>query len=302
MGVDVSTSKCSLQKAVGNCWQHHHWSLGDKQWYVKPAEPNDRIVTVHWVPPEMDDKIIISYLCKFRTVDLNVTEHCVFDDKHKLAGIKTGIRRYKVKFHDTVYVHNYVIFGFDDVMFPFPGQTPECSRCGQARHYMRECRAEMCANCKGYSSHNDPHNESNCPLPCNRCGGSGHNVKHCHASATSYASAARSRPPFVTAARDDTATTGEDGATKRKFSDDSESEEPPPKCPTVEDEAPRGVIDMSTPIHDPEYPMVPVSMDSSSIPPIPDSIDSSGISQVPNTMDSSVWKSKIDNVRIVHFM
>lgn len=97
MQLNTNAARTSLLRA-------RNLHINVAEWEIKPAEPNVQIVTTHWVPPELDDSIIIIYLSQFSTVHLNDVEHCIFDKSLAFKLIKTGIRRFKCRSLD---YHSY---------------------------------------------------------------------------------------------------------------------------------------------------------------------------------------------------
>lgn len=162
--------------------------LGSTEWTITAASSALVNVTVHWAPDEMCDDMIAAALKPYGAV-VDFVKPTFFDNE--LKHVRTGIRRYRFKCHSKRYVPNFINFAGDIVMFTYPGQVPECRKCGQARHKAHECKAKFCDNCNGFTPHENPHVEINCDKPCRHCHHTMHTISDCDVRNNSYAAKAR---------------------------------------------------------------------------------------------------------------
>lgn len=158
--------------------------LDGTEWNITPASSVYLNLTAHWAPDEMADETILEALRPYGEC-LGVTKPKFTDPE--LSHVRTGIRVYRFKCHQTRYVPNFVNFGGDVVMFTYPGQAYECRKCGQTNHKAPQCKATWCDNCNGFSPHENPHIEKDCKQLCRMCASDRHTVMDCCARAWSYA-------------------------------------------------------------------------------------------------------------------
>lgn len=172
--------------------QKGEFSVGGVSWAVEPASPLFLTATVHWAPDELEDKVIAEALREYGQC-IGVRKPAFSDPE--MANIQTGVRYYRIKCHKERYVPNFINFANNTVtvMFTYPGQIPECRKCGQQRHKARDCRAEFCLNCNGFTPHDNPHTEVDCMGPCRHCGNTIHTISQCNSRRDSYAARTRQK-------------------------------------------------------------------------------------------------------------
>ncbi|PIK37534.1 putative zinc finger CCHC domain-containing protein 3-like [Apostichopus japonicus] len=123
-----------------------------------------KIVTVLYVPFELDDNVVRFILGKYGKVCGSR-----FQEYREFHGLFNGTRQYKVELEKDI--PSSLKLGGRNCWIRYSGQPRTCLKCDKEGHIASECQEVRCFNCLKLG-----HTSKNCeaPVSCQTCGKSGH--------------------------------------------------------------------------------------------------------------------------------